>query len=651
MDTKDVLAIDFGTSNTYYCRCSGVELSPKGVDFGGGRDGLASAILYREGKTPLVGQDALDEYGESTSQERRSYKLKTRFKPDIAVSDDARNAARDFLAAVLSKTRSMKLDLAPDRKEVVFGVPSEARGKFHDTLKTLAQEAGYGNVNMVDEPLGALLYHLYHKDIPARDALKGLLVIDFGGGTCDFAFMRSGVVKASWGDMHLGGRLFDDLFFQWFIDSNPDAMEKIGKDGSEYFVHSFLCREVKEHFSRTMARDRDEKVSKAFRHYGRLAEMTWNEFSNRAKAYQPTNHVMEYSDFLRKGPVDLVSWFRKCFSEGLRSNHIEINDIKFVILSGGSSQWPFVADTLIQDLHIDESRIMRSDRPYAAISEGLSIIPALRRKFNRARECLHAELSGFISTKLDPLVKKRVDEVAKLVANEVVGQLFDQKLRPVLVGFRDRGGKVAALKKQLASATSGFEPRLKEIAEEKTNGLSVRLPADVREVVAKWFGEHGLAAPDGSIEMPRSSTKSVVVDEVRPDIYSGIANTVASFATLVVTGVVASICGGGGMALISSGPIGWLIGAIIGIVAGGLLFFYGADKAQEMAENINAYAKISKHFLTDKKIGELRGHLLQDIEAKVKAALEPMKKALEPQVRLQVQAEIDALNEINQSIH
>ena len=43
------------------------------------------------------------------------------------------------------------------------------------------------------------------------------LVVDFGGGTCDFAFMYRGMVRNSWGDMELGGRLFDDLFFQWFI--------------------------------------------------------------------------------------------------------------------------------------------------------------------------------------------------------------------------------------------------------------------------------------------------------------------------------------------------------------------------------------------------------------------------------------------------
>ncbi|NLX57731.1 MAG: Hsp70 family protein [Phycisphaerae bacterium] len=648
MGTKDVLAIDFGTSNTYYCRCPGDQLSPKGVDFGDGRDGLASAILYRDSRSSLIGHVALEEYGESTPAERRSCKLRTRFKPDIATSDEARTAAQDFLAAVLSEARSQRVDLVPDGREVIFGVPSEADEAFRRSLATLAEDAGYGKVSMIDEPRGALLYHVFHKDIPARDALKGLLAIDFGGGTCDFAFMCRGVVQHSWGDMHLGGRLFDDLFFQWFVDCNPDAVEKMREDGCEYFVHSFLCREVKEAFSRTMARDRKEAVTKTVRHYGRLAGITWKEFAERAKVYRPTNHVMEYTAIAANGQIDLVSWFRRCLCDGLRAKGIDRSDIKFVILSGGSSQWPFVVDTVVEELGIDESRIRRSDRPYAAISEGLSIVPALRRQFSHAQENLRANLPTFVSKKLDPLVKKRVDEVAKAVATAVTGELFDQKLRPILVQFRDKGGTVASLKKQIASATSAFEPRLLGIIEEKMTVLSRALPADVTEAVGAWFDEYGLAAPSGSLELSRSSTNNVAVSVEMPDFYSDIFNTVASFSTGIIASVVAMICGGGGMALIASGPLGWIIGAIIGLVVGALVMFYGAEAAKDMAEGWEVPGWIRRRAVTDKKVKETRSKLADDIQSTIEGEFEPMKQALDKQVRLQVEAEIDAINEINQ---
>ena len=648
MGTKNVIAIDFGTSNTYYCRCPGDQLTPKGVDFGDGRDGLASAILYRDAKSPLIGHVALEEYGDSTPSERKTYILKTRFKPDIAISDDARNSARDFLANVLTEAKNQKIDLAPDGREVIFGVPSEADQSFRGTLASLASDAGYGKVNMIDEPRGALLYHVFHKDIPAKDALKGLLAIDFGGGTCDFAFMCRGIIQHSWGDMYLGGRLFDDLFFQWFIDCNPGTLETIINEGCEYFVHSFLCREVKEFFSRTMARNREETVTKAFRQYGKLTGITWGEFIERAKAYRPTRYVMEYAEINDDTQIDLLSKFQQCLGDGLRSAGIDKSDVKFVILSGGSSQWPFVTDIVIQSLGINESQIMCSDRPYAAISEGLSIIPALKKRFSQAQENLRVELPGFVSKQLEPLVEKWIKNTAIDVANAVIMELFEQKLRPILIGFRDKGGSVASLKKQIAGTTATFENRLKEIIDEKMTNIGKGLPGDVSEVVGKWFNKYHLAAPDGIVQISQNQPGKTKLNVATTDFYSQIFNTVAGFSTGIITSVVAMICVGGGMALITSGPIGWVIGAIIGLVIGALVMFYGAEKAKQMAEEWDVPKWIRKRVLKDKKILYVREKLAEDVRSIIERQSDSMKKTLEKQVRIQVETEIDALSEINQ---
>jgi molecular chaperone DnaK (HSP70) len=105
------------------------------------------------------------------------------------------------------------------------GVPSEAHGPFQTRVSQIAKEAGYGEVRLLDEPKGALLHHLWHKDFSPEEARAGILVIDFGGGTCDFAFLQSLQVSHSWGDMELGGRLFDDLFFQWLLEQNPGVLK------------------------------------------------------------------------------------------------------------------------------------------------------------------------------------------------------------------------------------------------------------------------------------------------------------------------------------------------------------------------------------------------------------------------------------------
>ncbi len=145
-------------------------------------------------------------------------------------------------------------------------------------MSQIAKAAGYGDIKIVDEPIGAMLYHLWHKDFSPAESQKGVLFVDFGGGTCDFAFLCRLEVRHSWGDFELGGRLLDDLFFQWFLEQNPSALDEMKQNGDTYYAHSYLCREAKELFSRTMARDRTEHVSKFIGRYGSISDMTWEKF-------------------------------------------------------------------------------------------------------------------------------------------------------------------------------------------------------------------------------------------------------------------------------------------------------------------------------------------------------------------------------------
>src|SRR5512139_566254 len=122
METRNILAIDFGTTNTYFCKCPADQISPVGVDFGTGRDGLPTAILYRGDREPLVGEPALHEYGEASAGERTNYRLRTQFKPDIVSSEDAARAATDFLRVVVQQAQRQHIALDPARHDVILGV-------------------------------------------------------------------------------------------------------------------------------------------------------------------------------------------------------------------------------------------------------------------------------------------------------------------------------------------------------------------------------------------------------------------------------------------------------------------------------------------------------------------------------------------------
>jgi hypothetical protein len=658
MNDSSILAIDFGTTNSYFCKCPADQISPVGVDFGSGRDGIPTAILYRQDKDPLVGNPALHEYGESSSGQRTSYRLCTQFKPDVTTSEEAAKNAEDFLRTVVEQSQKQHIVLDPARHEVIVGVPAEAEEAFRTRLKEIAKAAGYGDVKLLDEPKGALLSHLWHKDFSPDEALRGVLIVDFGGGTCDFAFLRSLDEIHSWGDMELGGRLFDDLFFQWFLAQNAAALREIEGAGDTYYVHSYLCREVKEFFSLTMARDRAESVNKSVGRYGSVRSMNWETFLGRAKAYRPSPAFAGYlqgigvdSDRLIRPaePLDLIEWFRKSLAQGLAEKKIDKGDISRVILAGGSSQWPFVYDVVSETLGLDPSKLMRSDRPYAVISEGLAILSPLQRQFENTRNELRQELPEFCRTKVKPLVQKTTDTYVSDVATDITLELFDKKIQPILQEYRDTGGSLASLKSSVSSKAKSFEPELRKIVEQRMQNLRMGLPEQVRDVLTRWIESHGLSIGDAQIEQGREiSIGSDAIGSSAPDLYGGIMDTVGWFVVGIATSIGAMLCGGTGTAILVSGPIGLIGGAVLALVLAYLTVRHGKEKAAKLAENWEAPAWVIKRALTQPKIHKAREAFRSQLEEKLRQETVTLQDEFETRIRKITELQIEGLSEITQ---
>ena len=112
-NVRPVLAVDFGTSNTYVTKCPGDQPKPTGVDFGEGKDGMATAILYRQAKDWIIGDKALEEFGDADEHERKAYTIRTQFKPDIAHGEEAREYSSDFLEGLLRDAARNHIDLMP----------------------------------------------------------------------------------------------------------------------------------------------------------------------------------------------------------------------------------------------------------------------------------------------------------------------------------------------------------------------------------------------------------------------------------------------------------------------------------------------------------------------------------------------------------
>lgn len=653
MSKKSVIAIDFGTVNTYISKCPGDEPTPEGIDFQNGKDGLASAILFREGRSSLIGERALQEYGDATSEERQKYRLRSQFKPDIKDSDDARNAAKSFLSCILDEADRQHIDIEPEGREVLLGVPSEAKDDFRNALMKIAKDAGFGEVQLLDEPIGALFYHVHRKDIAPSAAQGGVLVVDFGGGTCDFAYLLRGRVQDSWGSLDLGGRLFDDLFYQWFLDQNP-GIQVLQRD--EYFVHSYHCREVKELFSQSMTRDRAEPISKSVRPFGRLEDMTWEEFEKRARSYRPSESFLRHLRDIGKNlgelacdnPIDLLDWFRETLRVGLSNDKIRPGDVKLVVLTGGSSQWPFVVDIVRHELSIDPKRILRSDRPYAAISKGLSMVPALRQRCQTAKASLEAKLALFKKTKLIPVIERALDSFASKVSDEVLSRLFDMRLQPVFDSFRRDGGSIADFEERLLAERSAFSKELSDVVSQCREDLAKELSAEIMEEVRRWFSDNHLAFDNRDLNPPGMrdpALRSTGHDSLL--LVSSLNKSVQAAALVGTTSLASILAGGTGTAVIAGGPIGLAFGALIGAALGVLTIRYGYRRVNKMAKEMKLWPRLSRLVLPQRMIQWARKKLQDGIRAEVNKQRTIVRESIINDTTELIEREIRDLSELS----
>jgi hypothetical protein len=153
--------------------------------------------------------------------------------------------------------------------------------------------------------------------------------------------------------------------------------------------------------------------------YGRLEGLTEGAFLERAASYTPSREFLERlrASEEPQGPAlagrsgtDLFARFREALLEGL-GDVGGILGVDKVILTGGSSLWPFLPSMVAETLALPPERVVTSERPYANVAEGLSLYPALRRRSNSIKERLYRGLPAFLETLEKTLLAERIRDL------------------------------------------------------------------------------------------------------------------------------------------------------------------------------------------------------------------------------------------------
>ncbi len=454
--SKISIGVDFGTAHTYFAKENG---DGKAVPRAWGTNDLdlhnkilETAVLYEpDGAVRCIGRVAVAEHlarGESEGLTLRYW-----FKPEIATDAKAKQAAYDFLAGAVRNQAARNDSLFPDGAKLIIGVPAERSPRFEEALRWVFAEyvSNPSQIEFVSEPIGALVSLLCDEKIELNRIREGILVVDFGGGTCDFFLIRGAAVRDSWCDSTLGGRLVDDVFYNIVLARypEPDKIKNLSKRNKKTLQH-LCCEKEKITFSNQV---RERRLQPQFSeesttfHIGdyleRLAlprtfKITYSDFLDAAESYTPSDVMMEFfmpdtefgKDLLEmsREPTNLIERFRKAL---LKSSLLRKENVKHVYLAGGSSPLPFVQDVLKEELGDDISFFALPTDPYVIIANGLALLPYFRERCSSLCDELNKNKDRFIHETTRPVIEwitprleKASGMIAKIVATDVLDPIL-----------------------------------------------------------------------------------------------------------------------------------------------------------------------------------------------------------------------------------
>ena len=478
-----VLALDLGTSTTYVATCPRGELTPEMVEFFDGRLGVETALLELSDAV-LIGSQALESLATLRPDERQGSKLWARFKPQLGVVDDAELGAEVFLRHLARILRSRHL--GPEvGQTVIFGTPCDASAAYTQTLRRAAHKAGFGDVLLLEEPLAALVSALGSREIAASLALQPGLVIDFGGGTCDLASVRDLKPQSCASDWSLGGRLFDDLFFQLWAEQNPQKAQSLTQ-GDRAFLRLFGARQLKERFSQAMAQNPLRPFTGSLGPWGGVRDLTWDEFIQRARDYHPTED--QRSDVPTLPPaLDLIGRFEQLLEA-------VTFEPQWVLAVGGSSLWPFVSQLL--SVRWPQAKVLGSANPGGAVARGLAQLPAFQDRAAAASRALGAKVQPLVNRLAQKAFDHLAQEVCPLMAEQMASHLVGQAILPAMKSWAKSGGSLRQLEGQVMKGCEAQSPELEKKMAPLLRACAHRGEELLRQTLADWFADQGLRAPE-----------------------------------------------------------------------------------------------------------------------------------------------------------
>ncbi len=325
------VGIDLGTTNSVVSVLEGGE--PTVIANAEGLRTTPSIVAFTKDGEVLVGETAKRQAVTNVDRTIASVKrhIGTDWKVDI---DGKQYTPQEISARTLGKLkRDAEQYLGEDVTDAVITVPAYFNDAERQATKDAGEIAGLNVLRIINEPTAAAL--AYGLDKGKEDEL--ILVFDLGGGTFDVSLLEVGKdddfstiqVRATAGDNRLGGDDWDQRIVDYLVKKFKDEH---GVDLSTDKIAKQRLKEAAEQAKKELSSQMSASIQLPYLTLTADGPLNLDETISRAQFEQMTS--------------DLLDRTKKPFNDVIKEAGVSVNDIAHVVLVGGSTRMPAVAEVV-----------------------------------------------------------------------------------------------------------------------------------------------------------------------------------------------------------------------------------------------------------------------------------------------------------------
>ena len=329
------VGIDLGTTNSVVSTLEGGE--PEVIPNAEGARTTPSVVAFSKDGDVLVGSVAKRQA--VTNVDRTISSVKRHMGTDWTTEIDGKKyTPQEISARILQKLKNDAEAYLNDKvTDAVITVPAYFNDAERQATKEAGEIAGLNVLRIVNEPTAAAL--AYGLDKGKEDEL--ILVFDLGGGTFDVSLLEVGKdedgfstiqVRATSGDNRLGGDDWDQRIVNWLLEQ---VKSKTGADLSKDKIALQRLQEAAEQAKKELSSASSTNISLQYLSVTPEGPIHLDEKLTRAKFEDLTS--------------DLLARTKKPFQDVIAEAGIKVSDISEVVLVGGSTRMPAVAN-LVKEL-------------------------------------------------------------------------------------------------------------------------------------------------------------------------------------------------------------------------------------------------------------------------------------------------------------